>query len=141
MNSKYYKVTCKCGHVGRNKFIPISFPIMAQNGKDAAKLARYIPRVKHDRKDAILECKEITYEEYLQLKKINKKDPYLKCKNVQEQNLIENLKNRLQDETYFKKWKKKRAPAQYRLKKQMYAEDNKWLDYDKEEYGYELFAY
>lgn len=65
MKSKFYKVTCKCGHVGKQYFIRISFPINADSGKEASEIARSLPRVKHDHKDAILDCKEIDYEEYL----------------------------------------------------------------------------
>ena len=75
MKSKFYKVTCKCGHVGKKWFIRISFPVNAESGKEAAQIARSIPRVKHDHKDAILGCVEIDYEEYLLLQVINSKDP------------------------------------------------------------------
>ena len=30
---KYYNVTAKCGHVGRENYIPISFPVKALNAK------------------------------------------------------------------------------------------------------------
>lgn len=36
---KYYKVTCKCGHTGSKKtYIPITFPVVAINGKEAASI-------------------------------------------------------------------------------------------------------
>ena len=96
MANKYFKVTCKCGHVGIKYFIRISFPIVATCGKDASSIARYIPRVKHDHKDAILDCKEISYNEYLELQIINNNDPYLKCACKQEQEMIDNFSSRLE---------------------------------------------
>lgn len=84
-----YEVKCKCGHVGRKNYIIISFPVIAENGKDAANKARYFPRVKHDHKDAIISVRKITDEEYDELVSINNKDLYLKCTNRQEQNLID----------------------------------------------------
>lgn len=83
---KYYAVEAKCGHVGRNNCIIITFPIIAENGKAAAKATRKMGRVKHDRKDAILGVKEITVEEYNELYIKNMNDPYLQARNKQEQN-------------------------------------------------------
>ena len=91
----YYLVSCKCGHVGRDKYIPINFAVIAENGEEAAYIARYIPRVKHDHKDAILDVRCITLEEFLEIKEINDNDPYLKCHSRQEQNLIVNLAERM----------------------------------------------
>ena len=45
---KYYNVTAKCGHVGRENYIPISFAVKAQSAKEASKRVRNFPRVKHD---------------------------------------------------------------------------------------------
>lgn len=88
MENKYYAVTTKCGHVGRGKYTEITFPIAATCGKEAAFIARYMPRVKHDLKYAIVDCVEVTYDEYMDLKEINSNNPYLQCKNIQEQNLL-----------------------------------------------------
>jgi hypothetical protein len=97
--NKYYKVTVKGGHVGRNKYIPIILAIMANNGKDAAYKARWTPRVKHHHKDAIIACEEINIDEYLFLNKINQEDPYFLCKSIQDQKLfLPNIENRLQAE-------------------------------------------
>ena len=98
MKLKYYRVTCKCGHVGIKRFIRIMFPVEAENGREAASIARQLPRVKHDHKDAILDCKEIDYEEYIILQKINRHDPYLCCKCVQEQNLTPEIMQRSEKE-------------------------------------------
>lgn len=88
MENKYYAVTTKCGHVGRGKYTEITFPIEASCGREAASIARYMPRVKHDLKYAIVDCVEVSYEEYLNLQEINNNNPYLRCKNIQEQNLL-----------------------------------------------------
>lgn len=144
MANRYFKVTCKCGHGGIKYFIRISFPIIASCGKDAAAIARYIPRVKHDHKDAILDCKEITREEYFELKAINDNDPYLKCECKQDQDLIENFASRLEIETRYLKVEKrnKRETVVYRLKKQTYILKEKWCSsFDEGEWDDELLAY
>ncbi len=86
-NSKYYAVTTMCGHVGRNCYVEKTFPIMAANGKEAAEIGRWIPRVKHHNKHAILDVKEITENEFGELQEANNEDPYFFCKNKQEQKL------------------------------------------------------
>ena len=92
---KYYIVKAKCGHVGRNKYIVIDFPVIAENGKEAAKKARKYPRVKHDQKGAIINVTKVTYEDYLKCLENNNNDMYLKCKNRQEQNKIEDFYERI----------------------------------------------
>ena len=92
---KYYMVIAKCGHVGRKNYIPIKFAVVAESGKEAAKKVRQFPRVKHNHKDAILDVRCITLEEFLEIKEINENDPYLKCHSRQEQNLIVNLAERM----------------------------------------------
>lgn len=82
----YYAVGCKCGHVGKGKFIPIIFGIKATSGEEASLLARDMPRVKHDSQDAILFCINIDEEQYRSIRIINKCDPYLIAKNGQEHN-------------------------------------------------------
>lgn len=77
----YFLVTTKCGHVRRTRFIPITFPICAESGKEAAKLARDYARVKHNHKDAILEVKKVSFELYQNQFIINQNDPYLHVKN------------------------------------------------------------
>ena len=87
MEQKYYAVTTKCGHVRRKKYIEVTFAISAEDGKEAAKIGRTMPRVKHDHPMAIINVIEIAYEEYLELLENNYNDPYLKCTNKQEQNI------------------------------------------------------
>lgn len=86
---KYYKIVAKCGHVGRKNYIEVAFAVMAEDIHEATTIARYIPRVKHHRKDAISSAKEVTYEEYLLLRVENDSNPYLKCTSKQQQKLIQ----------------------------------------------------
>lgn len=95
MDKKLFKVTTKCGHVGRNNFIYIEFPIVAESKKEASEIARWMPRAKHHDKHCILACVEINKEEYEALWEKNLNDPYLKCNNIQEQKLINNLEDRI----------------------------------------------
>ncbi len=78
--SKYYLVTAMCGHIGRLKYIPINFAVYASSTKDASKLVRGFPRVKKQRKDAIISCVEISYEQYLIQLNINRNSSYLAAK-------------------------------------------------------------
>lgn len=96
----FYLVMTKCGHVGKTKYIPITFPISAENKKDAARIARNMPRVKHHHKDAIISVKEVLKNEFEFQEKINESDLYLKAKNKQEQNQIADFKSRLLDDDY-----------------------------------------
>lgn len=134
--NNYFMVIAKCGHVGKRNYIPIKFAVHATDAKDAAKITRDFPRVKRNHKDAILKVEKISYEEYLEIKKINDEDPYLKCKSKQEQNMIDNLSERLevdlhnQDIEYDKTARKSRI--QYKLRK--YKEISKSLY--KEVYSY-----
>ena len=96
---KYYIVTTKCGHVGKNNYILIDFPVIAEDGKEAAKIAREIPRVKHHHKDAIRKVEEVSYERFLLLCKFNNHDDYLKSNSKQEQLLYcEDIKDRIIEE-------------------------------------------
>lgn len=96
----YYEVIVKCGHVGRNSYVPIKLAIIAESGKEAARIARQFPRVKHDHKDAILKVTKIDYERFLEICKINDDDPYLKCHSKHEQKQIRNLEERLVADTH-----------------------------------------
>ena len=93
--NNYFMVIAKCGHVGKKKYIPIKFAVMAESGKEAAKKVRQFSRVKHNHKDAILDVRCVTLEEFLEINEINNNDPYLKCHSRQEQNLIDNLTERM----------------------------------------------
>ncbi|MGN1372736.1 MAG: hypothetical protein ACI4VK_01660 [Candidatus Coproplasma sp.] len=57
----YFEVQAKCGHVGRHNYVIKNFYVKAESGKEAARKIRLAPRVKHDRKDAIIRVKQIDY--------------------------------------------------------------------------------
>ena len=82
---RYFMVTAKCGHVGKDFYIPIDFPIRADSAKEAAAAARSLPRVKHHHKDAILSVTEVSYADYEDLRYVNSFDPYLHCRCIQDQ--------------------------------------------------------
>lgn len=84
---RFYKVEAKCGHVGKNWYFPAAFYITAENGREAAKVARVMPRVKHDHKDAILSVSEIDVDLYVRGKESVRSNPYWLCKNIQEQRI------------------------------------------------------
>ncbi len=96
-----YEVKCKCGHVGKKNYIVIAFAVIAEDGKEAARKARYFPRVKHDHKDAIISVRKISDYEFDEILKNNNNDDYLHCTNKQQQNFID-LSNRIQKEEHKK---------------------------------------
>lgn len=100
-DGKYmYSVKTKCGHVGRHRYMPIHFPVIATTKKEAAKIARSIPRVKHHHKDAILEVKQINKREFDQLCLNNKNDPYLyMTSKYQQKNIKDDIDTRAIPET------------------------------------------
>jgi hypothetical protein len=75
----YYLVKCKFGHVGRNKYLPLYVPVMAESMKKAVELARNVGGVKRDHKDWCLEVpKQLTKEEYNVYSLEFKSDVYFK---------------------------------------------------------------
>ena len=131
---KYFMVIAKCGHVGRKNYIPLKFAVVAESGKEAAKKVRQFPRVKHNHKDAILNVRCITLEEFLEIKESNDNDPYLKCHSKQEQNLIVNLSERMVDDLHnvkqvFDKQARLDRVA-YKIKKNKILEKFAWEDSD-----------
>ena len=96
---KYYKVLAKCGHVKRNKYYEGTFYVRAKDGKAAAAFVRQIPRVKHDKKDAILSVEEITRPVYLKGKQEVQKEMYFKCHNSTQQRLyMDEIRKQIKDE-------------------------------------------
>ncbi len=100
ITTKYYIVTCKGGHVGRHYYLPIELPIIASSAKEAADIAKGMPRVKKNRDDVILNVNEVSYLEYQNQCNINLNDPYFKCHNIQEQRLYCYLSDRLVYDDY-----------------------------------------
>lgn len=130
----YYEVIAKCGHVGRKHYVPVKFAVIAEDGKEAAKMVRDFPRVKHDHKDAILNVNKIDYERFQEIVEMNRNDPYLKCHSRQEQKLLDNLEERLEDDLHSQKVKyDKKARLDrvaYKIKKTKILEKFSWEDSD-----------
>ena len=125
--NNYYAVTCKCGHVGRKNYILITFPVVANTRKEAASIARNIPRCKHHHKDCIREVVNTSYADYLELEEDIKNDPYLKCKCVQDQKEID-ISNRIipEENKHFKK-EKEQAIRKVFYKKTMIRHPKKYF--------------
>lgn len=105
----FYKVKAKCGHVGRNNYIEKTFYVTAHSGKEAARKVRYLPRVKHDRKDAILSVEQISRPEFVEGNAANSIDKYFKVTNSSEQRLLKAVDpGEIRPEPHRKKYKKKR---------------------------------
>ena len=117
----YYLVDAQFGHVGRNKYIVKTIATLAEDAKEAAKKVRWMPRVKHDRKDAIIDVKKASYDEYIIIKNENDNDQYFKVRNVQEQ---KRLCGGLYDQTitYEKEVKRKRNKDTIKFKLKRYKE-------------------
>ena len=82
---RYWKVDAKCGHVKKNRFVIKTFYVKAEDGKEAAAIVRWKPRVKHHHSDAIRNVIEIDREEYLVGLKTQHDDPFFQVKSKQEQ--------------------------------------------------------
>lgn len=82
---KYFVVTAKMGHVGRHNYYRGRLYIATSNKKEAARLARGVPRVKHDRKDAIIDVVEIDFSSYVAGQEENRQIAYFSCTCPQEQ--------------------------------------------------------
>ncbi|MBQ0003934.1 MAG: hypothetical protein KBT21_10425 [Treponema sp.] len=107
---KYYEVTVKFGHVGKNKYYKGNVYLKAENGKEAAQKARSCPRVKHDHKDAILSVVELDYETFQTHFDHNREISYFSCYNVQEQrDCICEIQDQIFQETRFEEEPVKRT--------------------------------
>lgn len=80
-----FEVCAKCGHVGKGSYIEKVFAITANSSKEAATIARSLPRVKHHHKDAIRYVMKIDESRYNEIREENSHDPYFQCKSIQEQ--------------------------------------------------------
>ena len=81
----YYLLVVKFGHVKKNYSLYKEIPIAAENGKEAAKRAINMARVKHHKKDVIKSIKKINKNEYLEELKKHRVDKYFQVTSVQEQ--------------------------------------------------------
>lgn len=68
---KYFSVMAKHGHMGNGKYAPIRFAIEAANMIEAIDKVRAMPGVKHDCPSVILSANEISFAEYLSMRKVS----------------------------------------------------------------------
>ena len=94
-NKKYFKVTAKCGHVGKNNYVPINFAVRAETASEASQIAKRFPRVKKQLWDSIIACVQISKKEYKELLKTNREDPYLQCKCARDHSFVLNEAERI----------------------------------------------
>ena len=80
-----YEVCAKCGHVGKNNYVDVIFAVRAASGKEAARVVRAFPRVKHHHKDAIRYVIQIDEARYWEIRNENNSNPYFLCHSIQEQ--------------------------------------------------------
>ena len=98
---EFYLVTAKCGHVGKTAYMPITFPVKAENGKEAAQKVKTFPRVKRHHWDAILSCVKVDLGEYLEQILINDNDPYLHVTSKQEQKqFMDEIESRIVEDNH-----------------------------------------
>lgn len=81
---QYYEVVCKGGHVGLSNYFPMHLFIAAENGREAAAIARQTPRVKHDRKDSIISVCTLPYEDYITKRHEHLRNGYYRSRSKQE---------------------------------------------------------
>lgn len=106
----YFMVIAKCGHVGRNNYILKTFYLEASNKKEAAKIIKETPRVKHNQKDVIKDVFEITSFQYSLGLQDLKHDSYFHVSNKQDQNrLCPNINECVLKEEKGKTFRKKRS--------------------------------
>lgn len=83
-----YEVEAKFGHVGKNRYIIKTVPVIAPTGAEAAAAVRNMPRVKHHHPDAIRQVRIVDAPRYWELVQIHEEDPYFHCRSIQEQRAL-----------------------------------------------------
>lgn len=116
-NQLHFKVSAKCGHVGKSYYYRGLFYVQAEDGKNAASIVRDTARVKHHHKHAILSVEKITFAEYTEGQQVQKNNPYFNCHNKQEQNFFYDISS---NDIYpeIKKERKDNADRKSKLEKQ-----------------------
>lgn len=107
---KYFKVIAKCGHVGKNKYVPIPFAVSAQSRSEASQKALKFPRVKKQLDDAIISCEEIDKKTFKEIIKANQSNQYLKGK-CNRDNCFDGFQEMIEDNVKVFYHKRKIEPA------------------------------
>lgn len=105
-----FEAVCKCGHVGTDQYFEGHFAIKAATRKEAAEKARWIPRVKHHHKDAVLNVIKIDQERFNEIRAKNDREGYLRCTCIQDQRMID-ISDRLIDETKKEDYKNRKEES------------------------------
>lgn len=95
----YYKVTAKCGHVGKGRYCIKNFYIKANGKSEARKRVERMPRVKKGLEDAVMNVRRISFETYMNGVVETGRDPYFKFKC--EEDVLEAKKNGYKEKTYW----------------------------------------
>ena len=117
---KYFKVTAKCGHVGKGNYVPVAFAVKAQNRSDASQKAMTFPRVKKHLKDAIISCEEIDRNSYKELIRANQEFKYLQCKCNRQQREIEEFDSLICKNEYRRQRRKIEPAKSLKYRKAIY---------------------
>lgn len=67
MAMRYFAVTCRHGHHGAKRYMPVTFAFLAKDAIKAMDLAKAMPGVKHSA--MILKCEEISYAQYIEYRR------------------------------------------------------------------------
>lgn len=116
---RFYAVVAKCGHVGRHFYAEKTFAVQAENGREAAKIVRTFPRVKHHHKDAIISVEKISQERYDEITRQNFADPYFRCKCVQDQRSYEDPNIFEENDTFSEERPRENSKPNYSGKKRI----------------------
>ncbi|HZJ89186.1 MAG TPA: hypothetical protein VFD05_00690 [Bacilli bacterium] len=93
---RYYLITCKFGHVGRDKYLPLVVPVKARDAKEASDCARNVGGVKKNHKDWCLEePREVDEATFSAALEAFRNDPYWDKKTRSNKKLF---RDRLVDE-------------------------------------------
>lgn len=87
----FFETVAKCGHVGRDRYYEGHFFLAAESAREAARVVRYLPRVKSDHPDAILRVERISRDEYERGLRETRDNPYFRCGSRREQNALMDL--------------------------------------------------
>lgn len=112
-NCKYYIVAAKCGHCGNGYFVPILLPVSAKSMKEAIEKADNTPRVKHEKKGAVICAEKCSQSIYWMVRFINNTDIFMiEAKSDYSDNerrivlpqIIEEMQNAKYNNTGYKKY-------------------------------------
>lgn len=81
---RFFIVTAKCGHVGKGRYIDVDFPVVSENGSEAARNILKRTKVKKQLKNAITSVVEIKEDEYYEFIKKNPFKSYLSAHSSRE---------------------------------------------------------